>query len=89
MEIDDKLVREIEQTIHKIKPLTQPRSSRRAFLGFALGSTGSALASSGGLSSANLGATSTAFAQLSTHLDDILQKAEREKHVRMVTGTCR
>lgn len=77
--IDANVVHDIEQKIRKFEPLMKQQSERRALLGLTLRSTGSALTSSGGLSSINLGATSTAFARLSAHLDDILQNIERKE----------
>ena len=77
--IDASLVDHIEQKLRKFEPFIKQRSKLRAVLGLSLGSTGSALTSSGGLSSTNVGAASTAFARLSAHLDDILQNIEREE----------
>ena len=77
--IDAKVVNHIEQKLRKFEPFIKQRSKRRAVLGLTLGSTGSALTSSGGLSSTNLRAASTAFARLSAHLDDILQNTQREE----------
>ena len=77
--IDAKVVHHIEQKLRKFEPFIKQRSKRRVVLGLTLGSTGSALTNSGGLSSTNLGEASTAFARLSAHLDDILQNIEREE----------
>ena len=72
-------VYEFGQEVWKFKPFIKERSKRRALLGFTLASSGSTLGSSGDTSSTNIGATSTAFAQVSAHLDDILQDIECKK----------
>ena len=79
MNIDAKVVHAIEQKLRKFEPLIKQPSQPRVLLGLTLRSTGGALTSSGGLSSTNLGATSTAFARISAHLDDILQNIERKE----------
>ena len=67
----------------------KPMSQRRVLFGLALKSSGSTLNSSGISSSAdNLGAASTAFAELSQHLDLVLQQQEGTKLVKYA-NTCK
>ncbi|KAL8857733.1 MAG: hypothetical protein Q9198_010713, partial [Flavoplaca austrocitrina] len=73
-ELDSSLVAQIEQRLEGFRPFLKLKSQRRGLLGIALKSSGSTLTSSG--ASGNLGAASTTFAELSVHLDQILQQTE-------------
>lgn len=84
------LVAQVEQRLARFQPWLKPKSQRRALFGLALKSSGSTLNSSGiSSSSGNLGAASITFAELSQHLDLILQQQEGTKSVkyaqRMIT----
>ncbi|KAL8895270.1 MAG: hypothetical protein Q9192_003743 [Flavoplaca navasiana] len=73
-ELNPSSVAQIEERLERFRPFLKPKSQRRVVFGVALKSSGSTLTSSG--TSGNLGAASTTFAELSVHLDQILQQTE-------------
>ncbi|KAL9627367.1 MAG: hypothetical protein Q9204_006618 [Flavoplaca sp. TL-2023a] len=73
-ELDPSSVAEIDKCLKRFRPFLKPKSQLRVVFGIALKSSGSTLASSG--ASGNRGAASTTFAELSVHLEQILEQTE-------------